>query len=290
MDLVTGQTYKRTALHAEFGGQQQGGISTPRASPVVLIFTGESGRVYGYHDGFQPDGMFWYTGEGQIGDMQWARRNAAIRGADRDGRTIHVFAEDAAAHVRYLGVAQCVGHHAARGPDREGRERAVIVIHLAFERTGAPGAAGVAPDLRPPGERRPRPPRPESAARRARTFAELRARAHEAAPAAATADERRVQVRRRSEAVRAYVLARAAGVCEASDAPAPFRRGDGTPYLEPHHIRQLSDDGPDHPAWVGAVCPACHREIHHGEHGPAKNAALAVRVARQEASLADTGV
>lgn len=43
---------------------------------------------------------------------------------------------------------------------------------------------------------------------------------------------------------------------------APFQRKDGTPYLEPHHIQRLADEGPDHPKWVGAVCPSCHREIH----------------------------
>lgn len=44
--------------------------------------------------------------------------------------------------------------------------------------------------------------------------------------------------------------------------------------LEPHHTRRLTDGGPDHPRWVGAACPACHREIHHGEHGRIKNEAL----------------
>ena len=78
----------------------------------------------------------------------------------------------------------------------------------------------------------------------------------------------------RSAAVRAYVLARAAGVCEACRKEAPFRRPDGTPYLEPHHTRRIADGGPDHPRWVGAVCPNCHREVHHGEHGAEVNQGL----------------
>jgi 5-methylcytosine-specific restriction protein A len=79
---------------------------------------------------------------------------------------------------------------------------------------------------------------------------------------------------RRSAAVRMYVLARADGTCESCNSPAPFCREDGTAYLEPHHTRRLSDGGPDHPRWVGAVCPNCHREIHHGAEGKEKNTRL----------------
>ena len=37
---------------------------------------------------------------------------------------------------------------------------------------------------------------------------------------------------------------------------------DGSPYLEPHHITRLADNGPDHPAKVIALCPNCHRKAH----------------------------
>ncbi len=75
----------------------------------------------------------------------------------------------------------------------------------------------------------------------------------------------------RSKAVRDYVLARANRVCESCERSAPFMRKDGSPYLEPHHIRRVSDGGPDHPSWVAAVCPNCHREIHHRKDGAAIN-------------------
>src|SRR5262249_39979141 len=63
----------------------------------------------------------------------------------------------------------------------------------------------------------------------------------------------------RSRDVRNYVLARACGRCEGCGAVAPFKRADGTPYLEPHHIRRLTDGGPDDPQFVIALCPNCHR-------------------------------
>ena len=41
--------HRRDEIHARFGGQRQGGISTPKDSPVVILFTGEAGTTHGYH-------------------------------------------------------------------------------------------------------------------------------------------------------------------------------------------------------------------------------------------------
>ena len=105
------------------------------------------------------------------------------------------------------------------------------------------------------------------------TAKQLRERAYEAASQAERGEPKEAKrfYYEKSAAVREYVLSRAAGTCEACGAPAPFLRTDGTPYLEPHHTRRVSDGGPDHPRWVGAVCPNCHSEIHHGIHGEEKN-------------------
>ena len=82
--------------------------------------------------------------------------------------------------------------------------------------------------------------------------------------------------------MRRYVLTKANGKCESCGQNAPFRRVDGTTYLEPHHTRRVSDDGPDDPCSVGAVCPNCHREIHSGEHGSSKNEELKSRLLELE--------
>jgi 5-methylcytosine-specific restriction protein A len=43
-------------------------------------------------------------------------------------------------------------------------------------------------------------------------------------------------------------------------------------------MRRLADGGPDHPRWVTAICPACHREIHYGENGRIKIEELQGRI------------
>jgi 5-methylcytosine-specific restriction protein A len=86
----------------------------------------------------------------------------------------------------------------------------------------------------------------------------------------------------RSTKVKAYVFKRANGKCEACKQAAPFLRKDGTPYLEPHHIKRIADGGPDHPTSVGAVCPTCHRLIHHGKDGAKLNIELEQYVLQTE--------
>jgi 5-methylcytosine-specific restriction enzyme A len=88
--------------------------------------------------------------------------------------------------------------------------------------------------------------------------------------------------RQRSRQVRDYVLARAKGICEACGEKAPFVRRDGTPYLEPHHTTRLADEGLDHPRYVGAICPTCHRRIHSGRDGKAWNKHLQDNLSTRE--------
>lgn len=113
---------------------------------------------------------------------------------------------------------------------------------------------------------------PETMNSEALTLEELREKALAAAIAGpeATAGASRT-IYQRSAAVKAYVLARANGVCEACGDQAPFKRKDGKHYLEPHHTDMLADGGPDHPDHVAAICPNCHREIHYGENGKSLN-------------------
>ena len=85
-----------------------------------------------------------------------------------------------------------------------------------------------------------------------------------------------------AKAIRQYVLERANGYCEGCNLPAPFMTADGKPYLEPHHIRRLSDGGPDHPRWVAAVCANCHRRAHYSRDAVVFNQTLELAVGRLE--------
>jgi len=101
-DLSPGDKIKRTELHARFGGRTQGGIAPSTRSPNVMIFSGPSGVKYGYFDGWQPDGCFHYTGEGQTGDQQLKQGNRALAEHAQTNKSVRVFS-GVSGEVTYVG-------------------------------------------------------------------------------------------------------------------------------------------------------------------------------------------
>ena len=259
--FIVGRDYsRRTDIHARFGGQTQGGISTPRNAPYVILFTGKTGGQYGYEDRWRDEDIFVYTGEGQLGDMRFQAGNRAIRDHAIDGKELLLFESLGKGQpIRFLGSFGCPTWEFGRGLDRDGKERTTIRFHLV--RTGLDAGE---PELE------------TASIEPAANLEELRRRAYTAlgATKSASTKEARQVLYERSRAVRDYVLARAGGKCELTGLPAPFRRRSGEPYLEVHHTRRLSDDGPDDPRWVAAITPTAHREIHYGESGDELNQQL----------------
>ncbi len=84
----------------------------------------------------------------------------------------------------------------------------------------------------------------------------------------------------RSPAVVAWVLQEAKGVCEGCNQPAPFLTAAGAPYLEVHHVLRLVDGGPDTVDNALALCPNCHRRLHHSADASAFSRALIKRINR----------
>lgn len=280
MEFELGRVYRRRDIHDRYGGQRQGGISTSRGCPVIFLFTGATGRDHGYgYDGWQDTGLFDYTGEGQParGDMTFTGGNRAIRDHVADGKRLLLFQQlpkhgHTRGMVRFLGEMVCVDWR-IEPRDAAGNPRQVIVFTLAPAATISPGE--LAPSGAPP----------QKAPDRLWTMQldELRQRAYQPVRSAASLQKQVRNTYRRSEAVKVYVLRRAAGVCEACGQPAPFTTETGQPFLEPHHIRRLADGGPDDPRWVAAVCPNCHREAHYGQQRDRLNRELEAKIAAKEA-------
>ncbi|MBA9071509.1 5-methylcytosine-specific restriction protein A [Methylobacterium sp. RAS18] len=203
--------------------------------------------------------------------MVFERGNRVIRDHLVDGKDLLVFQTRGREGVRFLGQFECAGYSIEAAPDREGNQRSAIVFELVPASADEPVhdeehlVDEVELDV---------------------DLAGLCARALEAAQATpqVVGTAARRSLYRRSAAVRRYVLARAGGICESCNGPAPFITVQGEPYLEPHHTRRLSEGGPDDPRFVGAVCPSCHREIHHGLNGQARNKAFIEMIRRKEAA------
>lgn len=70
---------------------------------------------------------------------------------------------------------------------------------------------------------------------------------------------------KRNPLVVAEVLKLADGKCQSCLSDAPFKREDGRPYLEVHHIEWLANGGEDSVENAIALCPNCHRQAHFGK-------------------------
>jgi|GEM_PF-6136575 len=70
------------------------------------------------------------------------------------------------------------------------------------------------------------------------------------------------EIHARSIYVAEFTRRRARGVCELCGMQAPFKKPDGTPFLEVHHIEWLAIGGEDRVTNTAALCPNCHRRVH----------------------------
>ena len=84
----------------------------------------------------------------------------------------------------------------------------------------------------------------------------------------------------RSPAVQAFVRQEAKGRCELCQELAPFVDEDGVPFLEVHHVVALAEHGPDTVENAAALCPNCHRHLHHGRDHLKARARLYSQVSR----------
>jgi hypothetical protein len=129
-----GQTIRRQEIHDRFGGNRQTGISTPKDTPYVFLFTSpKSASTYGYdrYEGPQVDGSFSYTGEGTRGDQSFQRGNMAILRSECEGKTLELFRSHSP-HATYIG-SFTLGEPAYRYEkilDTDGHQRNGIVFNL----------------------------------------------------------------------------------------------------------------------------------------------------------------
>jgi 5-methylcytosine-specific restriction protein A len=275
MRFRTGETYHRqNEIHAQYDGQRYGGISTPTEYPVVFLFTGEAGSEYGYRDEFRPDGTYWYTGEGQEGDMEMNRGNRAVRDHEADGKTLHLFEAIGEGLVRYVGEATYLDHHIEERSDQNGDLRRAIVFELAVETVRKSGGESEIQEGTSDYSTR------QSGSGRywSTSKEKLKSVVLNRASSSSSVTERKKRLRKRSKAIKVYARRRAEGECEGCGEEAPFETAKGRPFLEVHHIHRLSDGGPDHPQHVVALCPNCHRQVHHGDNGDEYNQRLARKV------------
>jgi 5-methylcytosine-specific restriction protein A len=83
--------HRRNDIHAVYGGSWRSGISPCANHPFIFIFSGKSGHQHGYEDHWLNPDVYYYTGEGQAGDMEFKRGNLALRDHKLNGKRVFLF-------------------------------------------------------------------------------------------------------------------------------------------------------------------------------------------------------
>lgn len=130
-------------VHALYGGNWQSGICPSRSHPYVFIFSGKSGKQHGYEDGWDNPNIFTYTGEGQLGDMEFTRGNLALRDHLINGKRVFLFESINKGYVKFITEVEVFDYDYFETIDTSGKIR--IGIKFFFNRKGV--NIGVQPEL-----------------------------------------------------------------------------------------------------------------------------------------------
>ena len=131
LELQLGREYKRRELHDFYGVQRQGGISTPQKYPYIFIITSKRGEEHGYVDGWiENNNFFLYTGEGQIGDMEFKGGNKAIKYHRQNDKQIFLFQETKKTFIALKAELNFIDYKYIQVPDTEGKNRRAIQFRL----------------------------------------------------------------------------------------------------------------------------------------------------------------
>lgn len=92
--ISPGETLVREDIHCRFGGNPQAGISRSRSTTNVFVYSdpekaGDNGYDFDGWDGAED--VFYYTGEGKLGDQKMGHGNSAIADHTADGYTLRLF-------------------------------------------------------------------------------------------------------------------------------------------------------------------------------------------------------
>ena len=119
----TGEQYKRSELHDQFGGNRQSGISNCTNNDLIFIFTKEKKDQDVYVDEWRDD-YFYYSGEGRVGPMKMTGGNKAILNHEKNNKRIHLFKDTKrSGYWEYVDQLKLVDINKYTNNDENGDER-----------------------------------------------------------------------------------------------------------------------------------------------------------------------
>lgn len=274
LNFEVGQQYLRMDLHEVCGGNHQPGISPIDDLSAILLFGSPSKNEPWYDDEWLANDHFSLTGVGRVGDQLWdGSFNKSLARHEEDDRRVFLFEripETKPTAVTYVGEFKYVKHKEIGIEGVNGEDRLAYQFELKPKKTRTVELPDNLNELKL-----------ETLYKRASQVSNGGTPTSSGGSSPSKGGDNRTT----SEVVREFALRAADGVCQGCNQDAPFKTDAGKKYLEVHHITKVSDDGPDHPDNVIALCPNCHSEVHNGQKGSQLNEKLREKAKNRTASL-----
>ena len=253
MPLIINHIYSQADIAAELDCTIMRGMNYKiNTNRLILIRK----HINPQYEDRQEGDILYYTGEGQIGNQNLVAANLRLQNSIRDNTEVVLFEVFNQAEYTYKGVVKLYGDiFTEPQEDTENNTRQVYIFPLKILNQEALVNDNNIVQANS-----------QSRERSASNLnnQELQKRVNQTQRKKPGYSYVKTKVYQRSEYVVESALRRANGICERCNQEAPFKKANGRPYLEVHHIVQLSNAGEDTIENVIALCPNCHRELHFG--------------------------
>ncbi len=250
-DLIIGKNYSNEDITNAFKCSSQGGMRrSQKTNTLVLV----ANHVKSIFDDRWNGNTMNYTGMGLKGEQSLDfMQNKTLSESNTNGVSVHFFEVFTEKVYTYQGqVLLSRKPFQEQQDDEDGNSRSVWVFPLKRTDNSTPIIPKL--ELDKTFERKVKKAS-------ALSLDELKSRASKSQlkPGSRVATTTTYQ---RDPNVVNYTLKRANGICQLCEQPAPFNKRNGEPYLEVHHVEQLSNGGSDTIENAVALCPNCHRKMH----------------------------
>lgn len=118
--------YTYEEVEAQFGIQIHGfgrGINPTENTVVLISSIGGNANNFVYHDKWDTNGDYIYSGEGKTGDQKMNGGNLEIKDAAQNGKVIHLFVKFSPQEYYYQGIFELVDYTYEDDKDEEGNVR-----------------------------------------------------------------------------------------------------------------------------------------------------------------------
>lgn len=252
--LQLGEIITNDKLRKVFQCGNMGGMRRSLKTNTLVLISDHTKELY--EDKWIGD-VLHYTGMGRKGDQDInASQNKTLKESNANGVDVHLFEVFQSNNYIYMGQVELVEKpYQEKQKDEDGLLRNVWIFPVRPIEINNTRVAIEANILKESYKKK------ERQAKRL-TDEELSEKAKECQSIKTSSRLITSKTYIRNAFIAEYVKRRANGICQLCNKKAPFKNKSGEPYLETHHIRWLSEGGPDTIANTVALCPNCHRKMH----------------------------